>query len=243
MADTAFDHKQFDVLYPAGVERHYWSRCRNRMIGRYLRASAAPGPMLEVGCGKGVVVRYLRGKGFPVVGVELSPVPALEGMAAHVRTGTDVADLAPEEAATYRTVLLLDVIEHLPDPKAFLAMLRAKLPNLEVLLVTVPARQELFSNFDRFNGHYRRYDEASITDHLGPFSSGGLRWSYAFHLLYPAARLQLRLKGEREVGFRVPQGLLANAVHRMLGGLLYLDQLLLPSRWRGTSIIACARVR
>ncbi|MCC6402154.1 MAG: class I SAM-dependent methyltransferase [Flavobacteriales bacterium] len=242
MGDTAFDQRQFDVLYPPGVELHYWSLCRNRIIARYLRRHAAPGPILEVGCGKGVVVSYLRDKGFPVVGVELAPVTPLPGMEPFVRTGFDVNALGSGEASTYRTVLLLDVIEHLPDPRGFLMMLKTRLPGLQLVLVTVPARQELFSNFDRFNGHFRRYDGAMVSDHLAPCAAGGMSWSYAFHLLYPAARLQLRLRGAREVGFRVPGGALGRWVHRMIAALLYFDHLLIPSTWKGTSIIACARI-
>lgn len=238
---TSFSEEQFDKLYPPGVERHYWSRCRNRVIARELRTNGAQGPMLEIGCGKGIVVRYLRDAGFDIKGVELAPVPPLQGMEAFVRTGVDVLDLDPAEARSYRTVLLLDVIEHLPDPAGFIAAIREKMPSLERILVTVPARQELFSNFDRFNGHFRRYDEVMVRAHLTGQGSRSFRWSYVFHSLYPAARLQLARKGEREVGFNVPKGPVQGMVHALIAAFLYLDHLLLPSRWKGTSVIAVAR--
>lgn len=238
---SSFSDEQFDKLYPPGVERHYWSRCRNRVIARELRRSGAQGPILEVGCGKGIVVRYLRDDGFDITGIELAPVAPLTDMVAHVRTGIDVMDLEPAIADRVRTVLLLDVIEHLEDPKGFLEAIRRKMPALTHVLVTVPARQELFSNFDRFNGHYRRYDPDMVRAHVDPQRKLNFRASYVFHGLYPAARILLARKGEREVGFNVPQGFLANTVHALLGLFFYIEYLILPSRWKGTSVIAVAK--
>jgi hypothetical protein len=243
MADTAFSDEQFDKIYPPGVERHYWNRCRNRVIERALRRSGAEGPLLEVGCGKGLVVHYLRAQGFDIHGVELAPVTPLAGMEAYVRTGLDVMALEDAEAVRYRTVLLLDVIEHLPDPSGFVAMVRRKFPHVENILVTVPARQELFSDFDRFNGHFRRYDGQAVKAHLAGPGVRELQWSYVFHALYPVVRLQLASKGQREMGFTSPRGPLWQFAHVCIGAFLYLDHLLLPSRWKGTSIIAVAKGR
>lgn len=240
-ASTSFNDEQFDRIYPPGVERHYWNLCRNRVIARELRRSGAQGPMLEVGCGKGLVVRYLRSAGFEIKGVELAPVPPLPDMEPFVRTGIDVLAMDLAEARTYRTVLLLDVIEHLPDPASFIAAIRERMPAVEHVLVTVPARQELFSNFDRFNGHFRRYDGAMARAHMVTPAARSFRWGYVFHVLYPAARLLLARKGERETGFNVPKGPVQRLAHALIGAFLYLEYLLLPARWKGTSVIAVAR--
>ncbi|MBP6312346.1 MAG: methyltransferase domain-containing protein [Flavobacteriales bacterium] len=239
--DTAFSEEQFDKLYPLGVERHYWSRCRNKVIAHTLRKVNAVGPMLEIGCGKGVVVEYLRNDGFDIIGIELAPVKALPSIASFVDTGADVLDMDPSVCATIRTILLLDVIEHIEDPVAFLAMVRKKLPNANCVLATVPARQELFSNFDRFNNHFRRYDLDMLTDHLRTSDTRSSYVSYVFHGLYPAARLLLKSKGEREVGFNVPRNWLAEVFHFVLGFFFYVEFLVLPRKWKGTSVIGVAK--
>ncbi len=237
-ADTAFDETQFDAIYPPGVERHYWNICRNQVIADRLTAIGVQGPILEVGCGKGLVVEALRKKGFPVTGVELAQVPVLESIKDHVRTGTDALDLDPSFRNSVSTLLLLDVIEHLEHPSDFLSHLRSGFPGLRWLVLTVPARQELFSNYDDFNNHYRRYDLGMLRSHIPLQNNDAYHAGYFFHSLYPAALVQLKLSGKRPLGFQVPSPGLASWLHHSLGKLMILDHKVLPAQWRGTSIIA-----
>lgn len=235
--DTAFDERQFEAIYPAGVERHYWNICRNAIVADAVR-SVGPGPVLEVGCGKGLIVADLRARGIDITGVDLAPVDPLEAARDHVRTGVDLFDLDASGLADIRTVLLLDVIEHIEDAAGFVARIRAFLPGVRNFIVTVPARQELFCNYDEFNRHFRRYDLALVRAHLDP--GGGRKWkaSYFFHALYPAAWMVLRLKGRRETRYHVPVSWTSRMIHRALGAFFRLDHALLPGRWKGTSIIA-----
>lgn len=239
--ETAFDHEQFDSIYPAGVERHYWNRCRNQVIDRMLRSIGAKGPMIEVGCGKGLVVRDLRARGHDIVGVDIANVEAVPDAREWVRTGTDALALPEDEAKQYRTLLLLDVIEHIEEPSGFMAQLRNAFPSVEWIVATVPARQELFSAHDTFNRHFRRYDMRTLRMHMDPAGKPGWKASYFFHTLYPIAWLQAKWSKERRK-FSAPEGL-ARTVHAALGSALYLEHLVVPGRCWGTSIIGAARVR
>jgi SAM-dependent methyltransferase len=222
--DSTFDAKQFDAIYPTGVERHYWNRCRNRVIARELRRIGAQGPMLEIGCGKGLVVAELRKRGFDASGVELAQVQVIPDARDHVRTA-------------------IDVIEHLEHPDAFIARIRESFPALQWMVYTVPARQELFSNYDRFNNHYRRYDLGTLRSHVDPDGTRKWKASYFFHMLYPMAWLQLRISGERELRYNVPAPGPASAMHALLGALFFAEHLLFPRNWPGTSIIAAVKER
>jgi len=235
---TAFDLAQFDAIYPAGVERHYWNRCRNRTIAAHLNAIGATGPMLEVGCGKGLVVADLRKRGFDITGVEIADIASVEEAKGHIATGLDVFSLPPADREKVRTLLLLDVIEHLPDPYSFVRDLREKFPMLKWMVFTVPAKQELFSNYDEFNGHYRRYDLRTLRQHVDPERAFRWKANYFFHALYPAALVQLRLSGKRKLGFNVPPEGFWSKIHWWLGSAFYLEGRLLPATWPGTSIIA-----
>jgi hypothetical protein len=241
--ETAFDQAQFDAIYPEGVERHYWNRCRNRTIAEHIGAIGAKGPMLEVGCGKGLVVWQLRERGFDITGVELASVSVIPHAQEHVVTGVDVFTLPADRSSSIRTILLLDVIEHLEDPTNFIASLRIKFPNVKCMIFTVPARQELFSNYDEFNGHFRRYDLRTLREHIDPEGTRDWRASYFFHGLYPAALLQLRVAGSRKLGFSVPPSGLWSRLHELMGWLFFQEGRLLPGNWPGTSIIASSRER
>lgn len=234
---TAFDEQQFEAIYPTGVERHYWNLCRNAIVADAVR-SLGKGPVLEVGCGKGLIVADLRRRGIDIIGVDLAPVRPLDEVKAQVRTGVDLFDLDPNSLAHVRTVLLLDVIEHIEDAAAFVERIRIFLPGARNFIVTVPARQELFSNYDEFNRHFRRYDPATLRAHIDPQGLRGWTYSYFFHSLYPVARWVLWLKGRRVTRYDVPRSPLARAVHRILGMVFRLDHALLPAHWKGTSIIA-----
>jgi len=238
---TAFTPEQFESIYPTGVDRHYWNRCRNRVIDRMLRSIGAEGPMIEVGCGKGLVVQALRAKGHDIVGVDIAKIEVAGDASAWVRTGTDALALPAAEAKRYRTLLLLDVIEHIDEPEGFIAQLRGSFPNVEWIVATVPARQELFSEHDTFNRHFRRYDMRILRMHMDPTAPLGWKASYFFHALYPIAWLQARWSNKRRK-FSAPRGL-ANNIHAALGCAFYLEHLVLPGRLWGTSIIGAARIR
>ncbi|MBK8226574.1 MAG: methyltransferase domain-containing protein [Flavobacteriales bacterium] len=206
-----------------------------------LRSIGANGPMIEVGCGKGLVVLDLRARGHDVVGVDIAKIEVAAGASAWVRTGTEALALPEAEAKLYRTLLLLDVIEHIENPTGFIAQLRNAFPKAEWIVATVPARQELFSEHDTFNRHFRRYDPRTLRMHMDPSAHPGWKACYFFHTLYPFAWLQARWsKGRRT--FSGPKGL-ANAIHAALGCAFFLDHLALPGRLWGTSIICAARIR
>ncbi|HRF78791.1 MAG TPA: class I SAM-dependent methyltransferase [Flavobacteriales bacterium] len=234
---SAFQEHQFDAIYPPGVERHYWNVARNAIIAEQLR-KVDPGQVLEVGCGKGLVVAYLRERGFDVAGVDLATIGVLPEVEEHVRTGVDLFDLDPSRFTITKTVLLLDVIEHLEDPAAFVERIRTFIPSVKTFIFTVPARQELFSNYDEFNRHYRRYDASTLRAHVDPKGARNWRVSYFFHLLYPAAWVQLRLKGARETWYNVPKTGIERFIHNMLGYFFILDHKVFPAHWKGTSLIA-----
>lgn len=234
---TAFDQAQFDAIYPTGVEAHYWNRCRNALVANAVR-SVGPGPILEVGCGKGLIVADLRRRGFDVIGVDLAPVAALEEVKEHIRTGIDLFDLDPTAFAHIRTILLLDVIEHIEDAEGFVSRIRSHLPAVRNFVVTVPAGPELYCNYDDFNNHFRRYDIATLRAHVDPAGMRKWKASHFFHALYPVVRLVLLIKGRRVTRYDVPASSLARAVHRILGFIFRLEHALLPGHWKGTSIIA-----
>lgn len=78
--------------------------------------------VLDIGCGPGFVARELERTGYTVTGVDAAdPLPGM--MSAFSRLDLDKAEL-PVDAFDFDAVLMLDVIEHLAEPEAFLVSLR-----------------------------------------------------------------------------------------------------------------------
>lgn len=107
------------VRYVDKVDDLYSSHSAALRVVRELR----PATLLDIGCGPGHVARRCAADGVRVTGVDREP-PAF-AMHEFLRVHLDREPL-PVDAFAYDVVLLLDVIEHLPDPEGFLVGLRNK---------------------------------------------------------------------------------------------------------------------
>ena len=233
--ETHFSSDQRRLAYPAGYERHYWHLAKRAFVDGLL-ARFESGPILDVGCGDGIYAGHLRGLGYRAYGVDrgIGPEPGLlfDG---------ELANVPAAVAGSIRTVLLSDVIEHVEDERGLLEECRARLPALEHFVLTVPAREELWSSYDRHYGHFRRYSRAALEravsrDGIRVVSSG-----YFFHLLYVPAWL-LAQGDARPVAIDAP-GRAAAPLHRALGWLLAAESRWLPASWPGTSAFAVCSVQ
>jgi hypothetical protein len=189
--------------------------------------------VLDIGCGRGLTVDFLRKAGVDAHGVELAHVPPLPAVEPFVHTARDAFTLPEALRRRVTVVLLLDVVEHLPAPEAFLAGCLAHFPSLARLVVTVPARRELWSNYDDFYGHLRRYDRASLRDLLRPVGTRRAEAGYFFHALYPVLRAQLAATAERPLAHQAPRW---RWPHRLAARVFDLEERVLPAGWYGTSL-------
>lgn len=239
---TTFSDHQYDLAYPLGIEYHWWTLARNRLLANILKREAGDaGVFLEVGCGRGVVVKSLRDRGFNIYGVELADVEPLEGMQLFVDSGTDACNWPIERRSEITGLVLLDVIEHLPEPEQFLRKLGSSFPNLAVVIITVPSCRELWSNHDSFYGHHRRYS----LDMLEQLSME-LKWitksaGYFFRIPYLPMRLMSLLGIDRDTKLDPPRKSM-RAIHRLLSSACHLEQTILPRYIRGTSAYAVYRL-
>jgi SAM-dependent methyltransferase len=238
---SAFTERQRADAYPAGIDDHYWLLSRNRVVLAALRRAGAEGPVLDVGCGPGTTVRYLRRHGLECTGADVAMYePIVPTPAGVIRYGVDAFTLPLEERARVRTVLLLDVLEHLDEPSAFVRRCVDAFPALGHLLITVPARQELWSNYDTYYGHRRRYDRAGATaicQRAGVAVTGS---GYFFHALYPVLALQRLFAVDRAVEFAPVRH---RWWHRLVAAVLYRDGVWLPGALPGSSLLLVARPR
>jgi hypothetical protein len=92
-------------------------------------------------------------------GAAITPQPA-------VQVGTTL-DIDPR--SRFDTILYIDVLEHIEDDRGEMERAAELLaPRGGTLIVVSPAFQQLFSDFDRSVGHYRRYTRASLAAVMPP---------------------------------------------------------------------------
>jgi hypothetical protein len=236
---TTYTADEYDENYPPGIERYFWNVARNAIIARSLRRAKMDGwPLLEIGCGRGIIVEHLCREGIDCIGCELAAAPIPDHLRGIVFDRTDFADLPAGQRGAIRGALLCDVIEHLPEPVAFLRKVRGALPALEGLLVTVPARQELWSEWDRHYGHFRRYDLATLRATLDAAGFRPRFAGYFFHSLYLPAFV-LRGGGLRSASVKTPS---LSWLHAIIGMAFQAEEMTLPSILPGTSAIITADV-
>ena len=157
------------------VRRHPWWSARARLSIRLLRKYGCipPASVLDAGCGWGVTLSALDAAGYATTGLDISrsALASLE-TASRRLIEADLSVPVPDSArASFDAVLALDVIEHIDDDRAVVSNLGTLVSPGGLLVVSVPARPDLFSDFDRVQGHRRRYTLPMLND---VFLSSGL---------------------------------------------------------------------
>lgn len=95
--------------------------------------------ILEIGCGTGVRSHaFRRGVGWSYMGIEVSPDAAAVARAAGFQVLCGDARQAAELDGRFDLIYLNHVFEHLEDPLEILEILRSKIAERGVLLLTVP---------------------------------------------------------------------------------------------------------
>ena len=153
----------------AEIDRdHWWFVGRRRIVAALIeRFRPKPGPLaiLEVGAGTGSNIALLQRFG-EVDAVE----PDDEARAfATARSGVAIKggylpDGVRLEKGRYDLIVLLDVLEHIPEDRTALASLADKLAPGGRLLLTVPGIPALWSGHDVAHHHQRRYTDRTLRD-------------------------------------------------------------------------------
>lgn len=234
---------EYAAAYRELFERHWWWRAREALILRVLRrlrAGREPGRVLDVGCGDGLFFGALAEFG-EVEGVESDASLLTPGSPHRGRIHVGPFDAGYRPGHRFALIVMLDVLEHLPDADGALRHARSLLEPGGRLVVTVPAFPALWTHHDELNRHFVRYTRRTFR---AAAQGAGLRveeMRYFFHWTAPA-KLAVRAK-ERLLGPGGPERLPSPALNRALYLLSRAEQAALGSLPLpfGTSLLAvCA---
>ncbi len=137
---------------------------RERWVLQVLRQNCPAngwGSILDVGCGDGLLFDRLMEFG-DVEGIETSReiVDPANPQFQKIHIGPFDDSFRPGKQ--YSLILLLDVLEHIPDPGAALRRCESLLKPGGSLVVTVPAFNVAWTNHDVLNHHMTRYRRATL---------------------------------------------------------------------------------
>lgn len=164
--EDSFNKESFEFLFEM-EQHHFWHVGRREIIHALLQQiyhnRLSDIAMIEIGCGNGSVLQFLKSKGINIEGGDLF-LEALQ----FCRKRVDVplyqlnALNTPFVDGQYDVVGLFDVIEHINDDEAVLReMYRICKPDGRLIL-TVPANKWLWSYFDVSSCHKRRYSKKEL---------------------------------------------------------------------------------
>lgn len=234
------------------LEGHNWWFVGMRRIslallgGRTDAAAADRGPILDVGCGTGIMLEHLDALGTPT-GLDFSST-ALEFCRKRgaERLVQGRGEQLPFADRSFGAVTAFGVVEHIDaDRAAVEEWARVLRPGGNLVLLT-SAYQWMWSGHDVSNHHTRRYVTKEIRQLLRDAGLRPDRVSYVNTLLFPpilVVRIVERLRrGNRPPAPHKDTGEVPTLVNRFLLALLGIERRLIERRGLpfGVSIVASA---
>lgn len=232
--------EQYAQSHPPGMERSYWHRARNAILWRKLQALWPQRPaVLDIGCGPGIVVKFLRERGVDCHGVDLGTPHLIDkGLTEFVQLGVNAFELDEQFRTSVRVVLFMDVLEHIAHPNTFLVECERAFPAADTFYATLPARQELWSNYDEYYGHHKRYTRAELPQLVAKTSFEVIDSGYFFAAPYLAMSVLAKFRPLRPTAFASPR---FDALQKLLGRCFDLEERCLPKGVWGSSLYAVMR--
>ena len=235
------DLKEVEILGDR-ADAHWYYRAKSAAMLRMLRGEAV-GEVLDVGAGSGFFSRVLLDR--TACPAALCVDPNYDAETSEDHNGKQIRFVREMELFGGNLVLMMDVLEHVPDDTALLRSYAARVQPGTRFLITVPAHKWMWSGHDVFLEHYRRYTLREVEALLSRAGLTRVATSYYFGFTLPLAagvRLGRRLNPlhvETPGSDMRPHGALVNQ------GLLLLSQLELGllgrNRVAGLSVIAVGR--
>lgn len=145
----------------------YLTRLFRRRRAFVLHNRVPRGPVLDVGCGRGFMLGYLRNLGYEPQGVEFSPTAAWHArniLGLEVETG-DFLTSFPGQKERFHAVIFWHSLEHFHNPVAALAKARELLKTGGLLAVAVPNNESAQARL--FGRHWFHLDIPRHYFHFG----------------------------------------------------------------------------
>jgi SAM-dependent methyltransferase len=147
-------------------KENFWFKVRRQYLKSIIKKSGAK--IIDLGCGSGYTAVELTNQGYRVIGIDKSKL-AVE-KASFLGLEVIKMDLESDEALPRDFlpdyIIAMDFIEHINNPVAIFRKIAAISRADTKLIITVPAYQFLWSDWDRNLGHVKRYSPGQLKKEL-----------------------------------------------------------------------------
>jgi trans-aconitate methyltransferase len=206
------DLRESRLSQDVATARHPWESARKTVVTDLLKKHTSSNEcmtVLDIGCGDTWLIEQLSAefKNFKFIAVDTAfdedmleeyrerlkgkPIEVFDSLESAFASSNHKIDI----------ILLLDVIEHIENDISFLKWVLSFTNNIDSktkFFITVPAFQNLFCSHDEFLGHYRRYTNKMLKEHVNKADLQIEKIGYFFTLLLPPRVLNVLLEKIRK---------------------------------------------
>lgn len=166
---------QFEYLKKLNEQDDFWTVSRNDILLKHVKES----PVLDVGCGAGVLTKRLIKNGFKTYSLDINQI-ACDYTKKHYnpRAVIHCNFIKFNKKIPVKTIILADVLEHIEDDIKALCIARKLLNKGGRLILSVPYSNYLWSKNDERWGHKRRYSVKELKEKLYSAGFDNIKISY-----------------------------------------------------------------
>lgn len=176
------DLKEEDILGEK-IYDHWYYVSKGKAMREFL-GNLNVDEVLDVGAGSGIFSRQLLDHNVVKSAVCVDPNYAEEKE--EDQNGKPIKFVKSLDKTTQNLVLMMDVLEHVPDDVALLKEYSDTMDVGGQVLITVPAFQFMWSGHDVFLEHYRRYTIEMMENTIKGAGLTPIKSRYFFGSLFPA---------------------------------------------------------
>ncbi len=158
-----YDSTGLDIIFQH-EEKHFWFITRKEFILKNLRKFISKDDrILDAGGGTGDIAKYLIDNGYTNVAVGDMHINGLRyAKSKGIKNCYRFNLFEPPFKDEFDVVCIFDVLEHIKEDLLILENINKMLKQNGKIVITVPAHQCLWSNFDVLSGHKRRYTKKEM---------------------------------------------------------------------------------
>lgn len=140
---------------------------------------------LDAAVGLGILSNDLLKKGYLPIGVDLDFGAAMSSKKKGIRTLVASLEKVPFKSNVFPLIISSETLEHLEDYKIALYEFKRILKDEGNLIISVPLNKWLWSYWDEWAGHKRRFSPRTLVEDFAPFKiEKAIFFGFPFIFLY-----------------------------------------------------------